>query len=138
MTSRLLPSVGLALTFALPAAPAAARDVCTTLGPAGYTIVFKGVKKLKPGRAVPLSGIGIVSATNVVPIHGSAIMDSAGNIELGFTGYGMLDGITNVMIQGDVDADFTGTAQLDADGDFSADAVAATLTTTDCKTVVIP
>lgn len=138
MLLRPLAVLGLVLALGLSAAPAAARDVCTALEPAGYTIVFKSVKKVKPGRAVPLTGIGIVSATNIVPLHGSAIADSVGNIEIGFTGYGMLDGVSNVMVQGDVDADFNGTAQLVLDSDFAADPVAATLTAVDCKTVVIP
>jgi hypothetical protein len=101
-------------------------------------LVFRNVKKLKPGRAVPLSGIGIPMGSIVVPLHGSAIMDSAGTIELGITAYSMLDDIPNAMMHAMVDETFTGTIQVDAGGDFMPDGLPAILMGIDCKTVVIP
>jgi hypothetical protein len=138
VTFRSLLGLGLALFVAASVAPASARDICATLEPASYVLVFKGVKKLRPGRAVPLTGIGIISATGVVPLQGTAIADSSGSIEIGVTGYGMADGIGNVMIHAAVDADFTGPAQLDIDGDFAPDALPASLVGLDCRTVAIP
>lgn len=86
-----------------------------------------------------MTGLVVISSTNVAPFHGTAIMDSVGNVELGITGYGMLDGISNVMIHAATDSTFNGTGQLDTDGDFAADpAVVGTLLPVDCKTVVIP
>lgn len=140
MKSRSLLWLGCALCAGSAAAPApaAARDACVVVAPAGYTVVFRKVKRLKPGGAAPLAGLVILSPTNVAPVHGSAMMDSAGSVEIGVTGYGLRDSITNVMIHAEVDADFGGSASLDSDGDFGADPVAVTLTPVDCRSVTIP
>lgn len=128
-----------AATFLLATAlagHAAAKDVCLTDGSSHY--VFKKVKALKPGGAVPLTGY-IVFKNNfdVFPLEGTAMMKSDGTVvaaiaclELGGPGY-------STIIKWNADTTFAGDGLYDVAPFDSADG-GTTFTTVDCHTVTVP
>lgn len=67
------------------AVPASAKDLCIKAG--NRIVVFKKVKKLKPGRAVPVIGLYLESGDpgQTEPFSGAATMSTGGTIKVGFT-----------------------------------------------------
>jgi hypothetical protein len=137
--ARLARPLAVALLLLGVAGAAQAKDVCVQ-GPGGEQYVFLKVKKLKPGRAVPLQGFYILNGVSG-PLTGTAISKSSGQIEAlvmasamsfnSFTGnLAVFD-----MVVGD---DFSGFGAVDSDGDFQPNLSNYTWSAIDCKTVVLP
>jgi hypothetical protein len=125
--------------LSLAASPALAGDVCVQGGTTDF-YVFHKVKKLKPGRSVPLNG-RYTDGVESVPVQGTAIMQADGTIRVGVFVHSMMLGDfggSNLTASLTVDARFSGTGQPDADGDYAPDAVAWTWTAIDCDTVPLP
>jgi hypothetical protein len=125
-------SIALAAILGLLTGSAAmAKDICVHLSPAG-TFVFRGVKKLKPGGAIPLAGFFFNPGS--VPVGGSAIMRASGTVLVGFTVY--TDGAALVQtFTATTDSELNGTAIITSGP--SAGTVLS-LTAIDCKTVTVP
>lgn len=70
-------------------AQAAAKDVCLT-DQFNTSYVFRKVKKLKAGVAVPLTGFRVLLNQDVLPIEGTAMMKSDGTVVAGMTVHGFL------------------------------------------------
>jgi hypothetical protein len=138
-----LRTAAIALSLVVAGSTASfARDVCVDFF--GGPVVFKKVKRLRPGGAVPLDGVWIV-AQETIPVTGTAVMRSDGSVRLGLQVFSMSpDGVpgavnTTVVIKA-ADETFAGTGVWENEDDTGNDAPdgAATFTSIDCATVVVP
>jgi hypothetical protein len=122
---------------------AVAADICVSDAVTGPSkIAFRKVKKLKPGGAVTLAGVGIYAGGTPYAVTGTAAMTGTGIVKvsvlLGAMSPGSCPaGCINAAESLVLDADFNGTGNFDADGDNAVDS-ATTWTAIDCDTVVIP
>src|SRR5262245_29422478 len=119
--------------------PAFARDVCVDWAGVG-PVVFKKVKRLRPGGAVPLDGLWKSPLGFTVPISGTALMQSDGSIRFGFRAFSMLpEGVvgyanTTVTMKA-ADETYAGTGVWENDpGDTTPDGTVV-FTSIDCATV---
>jgi hypothetical protein len=138
---RVAGAAALAIAVCAPI-PALAKDVCVSENPAGGTFVFQKVKKLKPGKAVPLVGVFILGTpAESYPVTGAAVLRAGGNVEVAVDVHAMS---ANVFAGAKFSAsmqtftDFTGTGGKDTDGDLVADVTAYGWVFADCKTIEIP
>lgn len=96
------------------------------------------MKKLKPGKVVPLSG---VSLRYGAPVAGTAYMDLTGEVRIGVLVHAMApidpNGGNNATVTIVGDATFTGEGFYDSDGNYVADA-AATWTAVECSQALNP
>jgi hypothetical protein len=110
-----------------------AKDVCIQLGTTGQgTFVFRAVKKLKPGSAVPIAGFFFNPGSE--PVAGTAIMRANGQVLVGFTLHADNAGFVQTMTA-TTDGAFNGSLVIT--GGFGAGAVLS-FAPIDCKTVTIP
>ena len=125
------------LLFAF-AVPASGRDLC--FGDSfGNVFVLQKVKRLKkPGKSAPVRGYALLSgASEIVPLSGTAVASTDGEVQYGVTIHGLFYG-TDQSVAG---AWNPTTGQLavhyDSDGDGSANA-SDQWVPLDCDTVVLP
>src|SRR5262245_17226220 len=83
-------TLGIVLSLVIGSSSAAfARDVCVQWSGFG-DVVFRKVKRLRPGGAVPLDGIWVSPLLGeTVPISGTALMRSDGTVRFGFRAFSM-------------------------------------------------
>ena len=117
---------------------ASAKDVCLK-DQFNNSYVFRKVKTLRAGAAVPLTGFEVLLNLDVLPIEGTAMMRTDGTVIAGMTVHGQLTA------QG-VDALvrwFASDATLAGSGDYDLSPLDGpeggyTFTSVDCATVAIP
>lgn len=120
------------------AGAAGAKDICLVNGDSGETLVLRKVKKLKPGGAIPLSGV-FTSGPIFSACDGAAAMNSAGNsISVGVSCHTLLDGNSFSWVWTATDAALTGAGDRDTNGDDEPDGVPISMVSIDCRTVTIP
>ena len=141
-----MKKLGIAALLAIATSGAAfAKDVCVHIDSGGAfgDIVFKSVKKLKPGGAVALSGLWALS-TDAIPVSGTAVMRSDGKVEIGLQLFSLgAFGGTGVMAAAKVTADdatFAGSGfyENEDDGGNNTPDGSITFTSIDCATIVLP
>src|SRR5262245_56729686 len=112
-----------------------ARDICLKDN-FGFTYVFRNVAKLRPGGAIPLTGVALVNSI-ARPFDGSAILNAAGTeTRVGIFVHGLVNGSTNnFTAEWTGDATFAGTGAFDSSGSFNRDGD-ITFSPIDCRTVV--
>jgi hypothetical protein len=142
-----MKKLGIAALLAIATSGAAfAKDVCVHLdGGSGDIgdIVFKSVKRLKPGGAVALSGLWAYS-TDAIPVSGTAVMRSDGKVEVGVQLFSLgAFGGTGVMAAAKVTADdatFVGSGfyENEDDGGNNTPDGNITFASIDCATIVLP
>src|SRR5262245_9224169 len=137
-----LRTLGIALSLVIGGSSAAfARDVCVNFAGAG-DIVFKKVKRLKPGGAIPLDGIYVLGTTTS-PVSGTALMRSDRTVRLGLQLFtrapdGQGGTVNSTVTVKAADETYAGTGLWENEpADGTPDGV-ATFTSIDCATVVIP
>src|SRR5262245_13748390 len=113
-----------------------ARDICLK-DDFGFTYVFRNVAKLRPGGAIPLTGVALVNSI-ARPFDGSAILNAAGTeTRVGIFVHGLVNGSNNFTAEWTGDATLAGTGSFDSDGSFVGDG-SITFSATDCRTAVVP
>ena len=119
----------IALTLTMPSV-AFAKKICV-IDNYGVYWIFPKVAKLKPGKVVPLSG---VFQDYNAPVSGTALMTSAGAVNIGLFVHSMapFDG-NNATVSIAADGDFNGTGKYDTNGDYVSD-VGITWINVDCDT----
>lgn len=138
MTGRRTRRDILVATFVLGAAlatDAAARDVCTT--DRSNTFVFKRMKHLRPGDAVPLIGRYQRGALIAVPFDGTAVMRADGSVTAGIFVHDLVSETNNFTLEWTTDATLAGIAKFDRDGDMRSDGT-LDLRSVDCGTLLVP
>jgi hypothetical protein len=107
---------------ALSAPPSGAGTRCV-FGEGGEYLVFRGVKRFHPGRAVALAGSYTLNGQTFLPVHGAAVQSGDGTIRVGVQVHGLFslgqvydDAIFNMS----VDSGFSGTGTINLSGDFGA------------------
>jgi hypothetical protein len=117
------------------------KDVCiVNLGSSGSplnTFVFRDVKPLVPGGAIPLQGLFFTAARKVAPAHGSAAMASDGSVRIGLVVHSSADSTNDFTVSGITAADFSGTLKFDSDGDFKPEGTLV-VEPASCAAVPIP
>ena len=117
------------------------KDVCiANLGTSGSplnTFVFRDVKTLVAGGAIPLQGLFFTAARKVAPVHGSAVMAGDGTVRIGLVVHTGATSTNDFTVAGVTALDFSGTLNFDSDGDFKPDGTLV-IVPTDCATVAIP
>ena len=107
-----------------------ARDICLKDN-FDTTYVFRNVARLRPGGAIPLTGISFFEKT-AEPLDGSAILNAAGTgTRVGIFVHGLANGSNNFTVEWRGDATFAGTGAFDGNGSFAADGT-ITLSAIDC------
>jgi hypothetical protein len=134
--------VGTAVAGATSVGGAAAKpkDVCLgnqTGGGSLNTFIFREVKALTPGGAIPLQGLFFTAARRLAPFHGSAAMASDGTVRLGLFVHSTAESTNDFTVSGVTDTNFVGTLKFDNDGDFVPNGTLA-MELADCSTIAIP
>lgn len=126
------------------ASSAWAKDICVSDSATGQH-VFRKVKGLKPGGAIPLTGFTVFFG-QLLPLTGTAVMSSTGSVRIGVMVHAMsgVDGQNGLYeTVENADATFAGSGVWD-NGDHDTQTrdymgdQALTWTSIDCSTVVIP
>jgi len=113
-----------------------ARDICLKDN-FGFTYVFRNVARLRPGGAIPLTGVALVNSL-AKPLDGAASLNAAGTeTRAGIFVHGLVKGSNNFTAEWTGDVTFAGTGVFDSDGSFSRGGD-ITFSTIDCRTVVVP
>ena len=113
-----------------------ARDICLKDN-FGSTYVFRNVARLRPGGAIPLTGVALVNSV-AKPLDGAAILNAAGTeTSAGIFVHGLVKGPNNFTAEWTGDATFAGTGTFDSSGSFNQDGD-ITFSVIDCRTVVVP
>jgi len=128
--------------------PARAKDICV-MDDFGSTFVFRSVKALGPGRAIPLSGIwlagsslagsGAYTAGEAAPVDGTAVMACSGKVQIGVLVHSAKAPArgNNVTASLEGDISFNASGGFDADGDFKLDGGPYHWTAVPCSSVTI-
>ena len=127
----------LALLFSMSSS-VLARDVCLQ-DDFGDTYIFNKVPRLRPGAAIPLTGVELLG-TSAAPLEGSAFLNTAGTQgRFGIFVHTLVTGAggNNFTVEWNGDATFAGTGFFDASGSFTSDGP-LTFNLVDCSTVVVP
>lgn len=126
------------LSLLLLAVPAAGKDLCFADTFGNEFVVQKAKRVKKTGKIFPINGYAVlVGNSEVVPISGTAVGRSDGEVMYGVTIYNLLEG-TNQSVTGSWNPDSgVVTTHYDTDGDGTTD-TSGQWDPIDCDTVVIP
>lgn len=118
------------------AGQAAAKDICLTDGSSHY--VFKKVKTLHPGAAVPLTGYVVFkNGFDTYPLTGTAMMKQDGTVVAGVTALELGGPGTSTILLWYGDTSLAGSGYYDK-SPFSGVDGGVDLTSVDCSTIVVP
>jgi len=124
------------VTFVVLNGTALAKDICLKDN-FDTTYVFRKVAPLRPGGAIPLTGMSLFG-TQVAPVDGTAILNAAGTqTRIGLFNHGLANGLNNFTVEWSGDATFAGKGAFDSSGSFNQDGD-ITFSVIDCRTVVVP
>jgi len=125
--------VGFALLAVVHATDSWAKDVCVSDG--SNTFIFKKVKTLRPGNAVPLVGI-YQALGRATTFDGSAVMRADGSIAAGIFVHTLADDTGNFTMEWITDPSLAGVAKFDHNGDHESDGT-LDLRVVDCSRIVL-
>ncbi len=137
MASRLVWLAALLIVAGF-ATQAAAKDVCLT-DQFNTSYVFRKVKKLKAGVAIPLTEFRLLVNQDVLPIEGTAMMKTDGTVVVGMTVHGLGTAqAADVLVRWTAaDASLAGSGLYDV-SPLDGPEGGITFTSVDCGTVAIP